>query len=85
LSTMYLETFLRRISDPSGSAIVEAALVFPLVVLLLTAIIGLSLQILAGTETDAARHREEAKEELEPKLLEVENVLRGVWLMDEKE
>ena len=50
---MYLETFLRRISDPSGSAIVEAALVFPLVVLLLTAIIGLSLQVLAGTEADA--------------------------------
>ena len=82
---MYLEIFLKRISDPSGSAIVEAALVFPLVVLLLAAILSLSLQILTGTEEDAARHREEAREELEPKLLEVENVLRGVWLLDEEE
>ncbi|MBO5517284.1 MAG: pilus assembly protein [Firmicutes bacterium] len=82
---MYLEIFLKRISDPSGSAIVEAALVFPLVVLLLAAILGLSLQILTGTEEDAVRHREEAREELEPKLLEVENVLRGVWLLDEEE
>ena len=82
---MYLEIFLKRISDSSGSTIVEAALVFPLVVLLLAAIMGLSLQVLTGTQEDAARHREEAREELEPELLDVENILRGVWLQHEKE
>ena len=80
---MCLTTFLKRISDPSGNAIVEAALVFPLVVLLLAGIMSLSLDILQETEADALRHREEAKETLKPRLVTTENILRGVWLLDE--
>lgn len=76
-------TFLRRISDPSGSTFVEAALVFPLVVLLLAGLIGLSLNIMEETRADAQRHREEAREALDPHLLSTENILRGVWLLDE--
>ncbi len=81
---MFSETFLRRISDASGSAFIEAALIFPLIVLLLAGLMGLSLRVLTGTEEDAKRHREEAQAELEPKLLSTENILRGVWLTDEE-
>ena len=80
---MCLVTFLKRISDPAGSAVLEAALVFPLVVLLLAGVIGLSLNVLQSTKEDAERHREEAKAMLDPQLLTTENILRGVWLLDE--
>ena len=76
-------TFLKRISDTSGSAVVEAALVYPLVVLILAGLISLSLNIMEQTGADAARHREEALRSLEPGLLTTENVLRGVWVLDE--
>ena len=75
--------FLKRISDPRGSAVVEAALVFPLVVLLIAGLTGLSLQVLEETKTDALRHREEAREALDPRILSTENIMRGVWLLDE--
>ena len=61
----------------------EAAFVFPLVVLLLAGLISLSLQVLEETEADALRHREEAVDALEPHLISTENILRGVWLLDE--
>ena len=80
---MFSETFLRRISDPRGSAAVEAALVFPLVILLTAGLIGLSLQILDGTKEDAQRHRAAAREDLNARILTTENVMRGVWLLDE--
>jgi hypothetical protein len=80
---MYSVTFLKRISDPEGSAIVEAALVFPLVVLLIAGLTGLSLQVLDETKTDALRHRTEAIEALDPKILSTENIMRGVWVMHE--
>ena len=77
---MCLVTFLKRISEPDGSAVVEAAMVFPLVVLLIAGLIGLSLQILEETEEDALRHRGEARDALDPGILSTENILRGVWL-----
>lgn len=80
---MSSETFLKRISDPEGSAVVEAALVFPLVVLLIAGLTGLSLQVLEETKTDALRHREEAREQLDPRILSTENILRGVWVTHE--
>jgi hypothetical protein len=62
---------------------VEAALVFPLVVLIIAGVIGLSLQILEETKTDALRHREEAREALEPHIVSTENIMRGVWTANE--
>ncbi|MBQ2095675.1 MAG: pilus assembly protein [Firmicutes bacterium] len=62
---------------------VEAALVFPLVVLIIAGVIGLSLRILAETKTDALRHREEAREALDPRILSTENIMRGVWTTNE--
>ena len=80
---MCSETFLKRISDRSGSVVVEAAFLYPLVILLLAGVIRLSLTILEETKTDALRHREEAVESLCPHPLSVENVMRGVWILDE--
>ena len=77
---MFLATFLKRISDRRGSTVVEAALIFPLVVLIIAGVIGLSLQILEETKTDALRHREEA---LDPRILSTENIMRGVWTTNE--
>ncbi len=75
--------FLKRISDPEGSAVVEAALVFPLVVLLIAGTIGLSLRVLDETKADAQRHRAAAQEDLDARILTTENVMRGVWLLHE--
>ena len=61
----------------------EAAMVFPLVVLLIAGVIGLSLDMLEETKTDAQRHREEAREVLDPRILSTENIMRGVWLVHE--
>ena len=83
MSTMCLAIFLKRISDRRGSTVVEAALVFPLVVLIIAGVIGLSLQILEETKTDALRHREEAREALDPRILSTENIMRGVWTTNE--
>lgn len=83
MSTMYLAIFLKRIFDRRGSAVVEAALVFPLVVLIIAGVIGLSLQILDETKTDALRHREEAREALDPCIISTENIMRGVWTTNE--
>jgi hypothetical protein len=58
-------------------------MVFPLVVLLIAGLTGLSLQVLEETKTDALRHREEAREALDPRILSTENILRGVWLVHE--
>ncbi len=77
---MCLGTFLKRVSDPRGSAIVEAAFLFPLAALLLAGGLSLSLHIMAETETDAMRHREEACAALESRLISTENILRGLWL-----
>ena len=76
-------TFLKRISEQDGSAAVEAALVFPLVVILIAGVIGLSLQIMEETENDAFRHRSEAREALDARILTTETIMRGVWLLDE--
>ena len=76
-------TFLKRISDPEGSAVVEAALVFPLVVLIIAGVIGLSLDVMEETRADALRHRTEARAALDPRILSTENIMRGVWLIHE--
>ncbi len=80
---MCLAIFLKRISDRQGSAAVEAALVFPLVVLLIAGLTGLSLQILEDTEADAMRHRNEAVDALDFSMVSTENILRGGWLIHE--
>lgn len=80
---MCSETFLKRISDPEGSTAVEAAMVFPLVVLIIAGVIGLSLGVLEETREDALRHRTEAREALDPRILSTENIMRGVWLVHE--
>ena len=80
---MSSEIFLRRISDAEGSAAVEAALVFPLVVIIIAGVISLSLGVMEETRTDALRHRTEAREALDPRILSTENIMRGVWLIHE--
>ena len=76
-------TYLKRISDAEGSAVVEAALVFPLVVLIIAGVISLSLGVMEETKEDALRHRTEAREALDPRILSTENIMRGVWLIHE--
>ena len=61
----------------------EAALIFPLLVLLIVGILELSLHILNETQADAKRHRSEAVEALDPKILSTENIMRGGWILDE--
>ncbi|MBR5641278.1 MAG: hypothetical protein IKW92_04045 [Firmicutes bacterium] len=56
---------------------------FPLVVLLIAGLTGLSLQVLDETKTDAQRHRTEAIEALDARILSTENIMRGVWVMHE--
>ena len=80
---MSSEIFLRRISDAEGSAAVEAALVFPLVVIIIAGVISLSLGVMEETRTDALRQRTEAREALDPRILSTENIMRGVWLIHE--
>ena len=80
---MFLATFSKRISDRRGSTVGEPALVFPLVVLIIAGVIGLSLQMLEETKTDALRHREEAREALDPRIISTENIMRGVWTTNE--
>ena len=80
---MSSETFLKRISDAEGSAVVEAALVFPLVVMIIAGVISLSLGVMEETKADALRHRTEARETLDPRILSTENIMRGVWLIHE--
>ena len=80
---MSSETYLKRISDAEGSAVVEAALVFPLVVLIIAGVISLSLGVMEETKEDALRHRTEAREALDPRILSTENIMRGVWLIHE--
>ena len=76
-------TYLKRISDAEGSAVVEAALVFPLVVLIIAGVISLSLGVMEETKEDALHHRTEAREALDPRILSTENIMRGVWLIHE--
>ena len=80
---MSSETYLKRISDAEGSAVVEAALVFPLVVLIIAGVISLSLGVMEETKEDALRHRTEAREALDPRILSTENIMRGVWVIHE--
>lgn len=61
-----------------GSAIVEAAMVFPLVILIVFGVIFTGLNMYGSVRDDAATHKEAATEE---KNIYPEDILRASWLM----
>lgn len=79
----YLRTSLRRIFSADGSATVEAALVFPVAVLICAGVISCALRIEARVKDDAMRHRKEAGEYADARIINTENILRTVWVLDE--
>ncbi|NMA93649.1 MAG: pilus assembly protein [Clostridiales bacterium] len=62
---------------------IEAALVFPLLVLMIAGIVSCALYVQDHVRQDAERHRIEAGEYLESSLLRPETLLRLEWVADE--
>ena len=74
---------LRAASDNSGSAIVEAVVVFPVIVLILLGIINITLTKYEDVGASCARHKDEASEWFTKAAVHAEDVLRTRWLLDE--
>ena len=71
-------TFLKRISEEDGFAMIEAALVYPLLVLIVFSVMFAGLRLQAEMKESAAEHRTSASRE--ESLLREETLLRTVWL-----
>ncbi len=74
---------LRAASDNSGHAIVEAAVVFPVVILIILGIISVSLSKYNDVSGSAQRHRDDAGQWFCSGLLHAEDILRTRWMLDE--
>ncbi len=76
-------SFFEAVSKKDGSAMVEAALVFPLLVLMIAGIVSCALYVQDHIRQDAERHRAEASEYLESSVMRPETPLRLEWVSDE--
>lgn len=65
-----------------GSTLVEAAIVFPLVILICAAVIMTGLKMYSHVIDDASEHRSEADTKRE---ITVEDILRGKWTLSHNE
>ncbi len=75
--------FFEAISKKDGSAMLEAALIFPLLVLMIAGIVNCALYVQSHVRQDAEKHRAEASEYLNSSMLRPEAVLRLEWVADE--
>lgn len=69
--------------DNRGYALVEAAVIFPIVVTTVALIISCGLFMMNHVKDDALYHKDQVQEALEKNILTTENVFRGEWLLDE--
>jgi len=68
------------LSDPSrGSAQVEAAMIIPLVVLLIAGMLKLGIHLSEKVETSSAGHSAAAENIIDGGALPAESILRGRW------
>ena len=74
---MSLEIF-SAVTFNRGSATVEAAMVFPLVILIVLGVIYTGMDIYASVRSDAELHKSAASDE---RLLYPEDILRTKWLV----
>ena len=65
-----------RLNGSRGSAMVEAAMVFPLVILIVAGVIMTGLKMYSHVRADAVFHKSEAQAEL---MITAEDILRGKW------
>ena len=63
-----------------GSAIVEAAMVLPVVILIIAAIIDCGLQLYSNVKISSENHIAEADADIEGKELDVPDILRTGWV-----
>lgn len=68
------------ICSRKGSAAVEAALIYPLVILLLAAVIRQSLVLYGEVRSDALSHQEEIQSISNPAGADICLLMRGKWL-----
>ncbi|MCF0151391.1 MAG: pilus assembly protein [Firmicutes bacterium] len=64
-----------------GSTFVEAAFVFPLVVLITAGLIDLGSGLHCAVKEDSLRHRQQAEEEVQSLAVPTEAILRGRWVL----
>ena len=64
-----------------GSAMVEAAVVFPITVLVILGIIRLSMDLYGSVQQDSLRHRQQASEDMRQRRWSAEDAMRGKWLL----
>ncbi len=76
---MCSKTFLKRISEEDGSAMVEAAFVYPILILLVFSVIFAGLRLQEDVRKDAALHEQEPPRQ--ENLLREETLLRTVWMV----
>ncbi len=69
------------IRSRQGSAAVEAALVYPLVILLLASVIRQSLFLYGEVRDDSLAHRDEILSTFNPAGADVCLLMRGKWLL----
>ncbi len=64
-----------------GSAIVEAAVIFPVVILVMLGIIRASMFLYSEVREDSLRHRQQLNEDMEQRRWAAEDIMRGKWVL----
>ena len=78
----WINGLLRKIRDNRGSSIVEAAVVYPIAVLICVGIISAGLAASDHVQEDSLKHRDDVLSDLKGRLISCENSLRGVWILE---
>lgn len=65
----------------AGSTFVEAAMIFPLVILLVVGIINVSLSMYEDVAEDSQRHQDAALSEQSLVGTDMGNLMRGKWIL----
>ena len=68
--------------NKTGSTLVEAAMIFPLVILLLAGIIHVSLFMYEDVVKDSRRHRDEALSDQSLAGADMGTIMRGKWVLE---
>ena len=71
---------MRRASK-RGSATVEAALIFPVIILTVAAMISCSFELMERIDTAADTHLQETDSFMKNMLFTTEDILRGKWIL----
>lgn len=65
-----------------GSASVEAALVFPLIILIAAALISIGSGLYESVKSTSLSHMEKARQEAEGSVISAERIMRGRWIIN---